>query len=108
MQTWFTIRPRCPSCSLRFERGQDDEHDHWLGAYTLNFIVTEAIFGVALLVALLLTWPEPPWRTILYGGAALMIVTPIVFYPFSKTIWLAIDLSFRPPERDDFAATDDA
>mgnify|MGYP006949819065 CR=1 FL=1 len=52
MQTWFTIRPRCPSCSLRFERGQDDEHDHWLGAYTLNFIVTEVIFGIALLIAL--------------------------------------------------------
>lgn len=108
MQTWFTIRPRCPACGLRFERGGDDEHDYWFGAYTLNFIVTEVIFGIALLVVLLLTWPEPPWRLILYAGAALMIVTPIVFYPFSKTIWLAIDLVFRPPEPDDFATAEDA
>jgi hypothetical protein len=32
-----------------------------------------------------------------------MIVTPIVFYPFSKALWLADDLSFRPPTAADFA-----
>ena len=47
-------------------------------------------------------WPEPPWDFLLYGGMALMIVAPVVFYPFSKTIFLAFDLIFRPappPER---------
>jgi hypothetical protein len=29
------------------------------------------------------------------------IVFPIVFYPFSKTIWTAIDLRMRPPEGDE-------
>jgi len=31
-----------------------------------------------------------------------MIVTPIVFYPFSKALWLAGDLIFRPPKAADF------
>ena len=106
MHSWFTVHTRCPDCGLRFQRGRDEGHDYWLGAYTLNFILTEMVFALVLLVVLLLTWPEPPWRAILYGGAALMIVTPIVLYPWSKTTWLAIDLVFRPIEREDFVADD--
>jgi len=32
-----------------------------------------------------------------------MILTPIVFYPFAKALWLTADLVFRPPGPDDFA-----
>jgi uncharacterized protein (DUF983 family) len=103
MASWFTVNERCSACGLRFERGRDEEHDYWLGAYTLNFIVTEVVFGIGLLVVLLLTWPDPPWRLLLWGGGVLMIVTPIVFYPVSKALWLAIDLVARPPQPEDFA-----
>ena len=91
-----------PACGLRCERGADDEHDYWLGAYTLNFLVTEIVFGVALLLALLVTRPDPPWTWILVGGANLMVVLPLSFYPLSKTLWLAIDLAFRPTQPEDF------
>jgi len=67
-----------PACGLRYER--DEENEYWLGAYTLNFIVTEVLFAAGLLVVLVLTWPGPPWTAILWGGAAQMILTPIVFY----------------------------
>ena len=43
------------------------------------------------------------WTLILYVGALLMIVTPIVFYPFAKALWLAIDLVFRPAQPEAFA-----
>ena len=105
MASWFRIRERCPACGLRYER--DEENEYWLGAYTLNFIVTEVLFAAGLLVVLVLTWPGPPWTAILWGGAAQMILTPIVFYPFSKTLWLAIDLMFRPPTPEDFASSSD-
>jgi hypothetical protein len=29
------------------------------------------------------------------------IVVPIAFYPFSKTLWSAVDLAMRPLEPDD-------
>jgi hypothetical protein len=32
-----------------------------------------------------------------------MVLMPIAFYPFSKALWLAIDLIVRPPQPDDFA-----
>ena len=104
LATWFRVRPRCESCGLHFERGDDEEHDYWLGAYTLNFLVTETVFGVALLLVLLATWPTPPWTPILAGGAALMVAIPIAFYPVSKALWLAIDLVFRPAQPEDFAS----
>ena len=96
--------PRCAACGLRFERGHDEEHDYWLGAYTLNFLVTETVFGVGVLLALLATWPDPPWTLLLVGGGVLMVLVPIVFYPVSKVLWLALDLVFRPAQPDDFAA----
>jgi len=105
MASWFQIRAGCPACGLRLER--DEESEYWLGAYTLNFIVTEVLFAAGLLGVLVLTWPEPPWTAILWGGAAQMILTPIVFYPFAKALWLAIDLMFRPPTPEDFASSSD-
>jgi hypothetical protein len=44
----------------------------------------------------LVTWPSPPWRLLQYGGIILMILAPVLFFPFSKTLFLAFDLLFRP------------
>jgi hypothetical protein len=45
----------------------------------------------------LATWPSPPWALLQYGGIALMVVVPFVLFPFTKTLFLAFDLIFRPP-----------
>ena len=47
-----------------------------------------------------------PWPLLTWLGAAQMIVTPIVFYPFSKVLWLAGDLVFRPAGPSDFEIRD--
>jgi len=100
MRSWFTLREACAACGLRFER--DEEGEYWLGAYTLNFIVTELVFALLLAVTLVTTWPNPPWTAIIWMGVIQMCATPIVFYPFAKALWLAIDLIFRPVGSDDF------
>lgn len=51
---------------------------------------------VALVCVLLATWPHPPWNLLLYGGAALAVVSPFAFYPFSKLVWLALDQFIQP------------
>jgi uncharacterized protein (DUF983 family) len=99
MRSWFRIGGACPECGLRFERGESD--DDWLGAYLLNFIVTEVLFAALLGAVLVATWSDPPWRAILWLGAVQMIVTPIAFYPFAKALWLALDLCVRPVRPDD-------
>jgi hypothetical protein len=78
------------------------EQEDWLGAFTLNFIVTEVIFAAWLAIVVVATWPEPPWTAIIWIGVIQMCVTPILFYPFSKAVWLAVDLVFRPAGSEDF------
>jgi hypothetical protein len=68
-----------------------------------NIIAAELLFGGILVGVLWLTWPDPPWDMLQYGGAALMVVAPFLFFPFSKTLFLAFDLAFRPPTRDEMA-----
>jgi hypothetical protein len=37
----------------------------------------------------------------LWGGIPLMLITPIAFFPLSRTLWIALDLVFRPAEPHD-------
>jgi hypothetical protein len=90
------MRERCPVCGIRVARG---EEGYQVGA---NMIAAELIFAAIFLAVLVYTWPDPPWSPLLYGGIALMVVLPAVFYPFSKTLFLAFDLVFRPPTAVDF------
>lgn len=98
-ESYFKLKERCPKCGILLERG---EGDYFLGAYVLNLIGVEVILAAVFLVVMIATWPNPPWNGLQYGGAALAVVIPILSYPFTKTIWLAFDLIFRPPKREDF------
>jgi uncharacterized protein (DUF983 family) len=92
-RSWLAIQPQCPTCGLRTERG---EAGYVVGAYMFNFMAAELIWAAAVVSIVIVTWPAPPWDLLLYGGGALMIVLPFLCYPFSKTLFLAFDLVFRP------------
>ena len=77
----------------RLDRG---EPGYQVGAYMFNLIAAELVFVAAMVGIVLATWPEPPWELLTWGGAALMVLLPVVFYPFAKTLFLAFDLVFRP------------
>jgi len=38
---------------------------------------------------------------VLVAGVIISVVLPVLFFPFSRTIWMAIDLAMRPVPRDD-------
>jgi uncharacterized protein (DUF983 family) len=97
---WLRMRARCPSCRLRLERG---EQGYQVGSYMFNIVAAELVWAAIFLGILAATWPSPPWDALLYGGVALMVVAPFVFFPFSKTLFLAFDLTFRPPNPEDFS-----
>jgi uncharacterized protein (DUF983 family) len=92
--TWFRMTSRCPRCGLALER----EEGYRVGAYMFNIAMAELVFVVILLVVLKLTWPSPPWEWLTYGSAAAMIVLPVVFYPYSQTLFIGFDLLFHPAE----------
>jgi uncharacterized protein (DUF983 family) len=91
------MREACPQCGLRVERG---EADSFLGSMSLNMMVSEFGFAAVLGLAVWATWPNVPWRAIQIAGLAGAVLAPIAFFPYSKTLWLAIDLQFRPERQD--------
>jgi uncharacterized protein (DUF983 family) len=99
-QSWFRMRTYCPVCGLPLERG---EHGYQVGSYMFNIVASELIFALVFLAVLLWTWPSPPWKLLQYGGIALMLLAPLLFYPFSKTVFLAFDLLFRPATPDELS-----
>ncbi len=84
---FFSLVPRCPGCGLRFER----EEGYWVGAMIVNIAVTELAFGVVLVAGIALWWPDVPWVTLTVTAVVVNAVVPILFYPSSKTIWMAMD-----------------
>jgi uncharacterized protein (DUF983 family) len=85
---YFTLVPRCPGCGLRFER----EEGYWVGAMIVNIAVAELAFGVILVGGILLWWPNVPWGVLTIVGVAVNAIVPVLFYPWSKTIWMAVDV----------------
>jgi len=95
---WFKMKERCPRCDYKFER----EEGFFLGAYTVNLAVSEALLlllAIGPLIFLLGTNRDVNIWPIVVIGLTAAILAPLVFYPFSRTIWSAIDLVLRPPDR---------
>ena len=92
---WFRMRERCPRCGYLFER----EEGFFLGAYVINLAITQGlllVLAIVPLIVLLNSRPDQSLVPIVAGGLAAALAGPLAFYPFSKTIWTAIDLILRP------------
>jgi uncharacterized protein (DUF983 family) len=89
---WFTLRDRCPSCRLEFAH----EEGYWVGALIMNTAFAIAAFAATFALGLILTWPDVPWAWLTVICVAVNIVVPIVSYPYSKTIWMAVDGVMNP------------
>jgi uncharacterized protein (DUF983 family) len=93
---YFALRERCPRCGIRFER----EEGYFLGAYALNLIVAEFL-GLGLAILLIFKTDlrnlQLLWQEVI--AVALAIAFPVALFPFSRTVWIAMDLIFHPPVR---------
>jgi uncharacterized protein (DUF983 family) len=86
----FTMQPQCPSCQLKFER----EQGYFLGAIYINYAATvlcmlTGFFLLDYFVQLSLTY-----QIIIWCGFG--IVFPMLFYRYSKSLWLSLDYIFNP------------
>ena len=91
---YFGLRERCPRCGVRFER----EEGYFLGAYALNLIVAEFLgLGLALLLIFKTDARYLPLISQEIIAVALAIAFPVALYPFSRTVWIAMDIIFHPP-----------
>lgn len=87
---WFTMVPDCPRCGLHFER----EQGYWTGALAFNMILVGGVFAVVFVAMLVATMPDIPVVAMLAVLVPIVVIGPIVAYPFSKTVWVAVDRAF--------------
>ena len=73
-----------------------------MGSYTINLMLTEAALVAVFLGGMWLTWPDPPWQGLVYGDLVVAALVPVLCFPYSKTLFIAVDLTFRPREPEDY------
>jgi uncharacterized protein (DUF983 family) len=108
-RSWLHLVERCPNCDLRFER----EQGGFLGAMTINFLVSVVLWVVMFVVVLVFTVPDVPVDPLLIASVVILVALPLWFYPRSKTLWAAMeflvarsDPGYRSPVRRDPRAKD--
>ncbi len=98
---YFHMVADCPRCGLHFER----EQGYWAGALAINIIATGGLFAIVFVALLVVTIPDVPVAPLLAVLVPIAVLGPIVYYPFSKTVWVAVDRAFLqrmdPNERFD-------
>ncbi len=99
LKNWFALRTRCTRCGIRLERGETE--DYYLGGMFFNIALAEVVFALVLLIALVWTWPKVAWAGLEYSLITAMVAAPIVLYPVSRLMWLALDLLLRPPDAEE-------
>jgi hypothetical protein len=83
----------CPRCGLVMQRGEDG---YTLGALWFNLLMAEGFSTIVFLTTVIRTWPHPPWDVLQWVGPLEALVMPFLFWPFSRTLFLAFDLCIRP------------
>lgn len=92
LKHWFKLQDRCGHCHIQLERG---EHDYFMGSLLLNYSLTGLILVVTIF-AFVLSRSEIPWTLLQWGAPAAVVILPAILFPFTKLLWLAADLIFRP------------
>ena len=86
-RSWFRVQDRCPRCGLRLER----EEGGFLGAMVLSYIVTAGAWLALLVGWLIVDLPELHVAALTIASIAVAGLVPLLFWPFSKTIWASVD-----------------
>lgn len=99
---WLRMVETCPGCAYRFER----EEGFFLGALVMNIIITQGAIIAVISIGFALTLPDAPVTALAIGGGVLAAVTPVISYPFTKTLWTAVDLIMRKTMGESYATAD--
>jgi uncharacterized protein (DUF983 family) len=86
-ERWFEIRERCPRCGLPLER----EEGGFLGAMVLSYAASAAVLVALIVVWLIVDLPDLHVGALTAAAIAVAAIVPLAFWPFSKTLWAAVD-----------------
>ena len=96
-KSYGQMNETCPDCGLRFER----EEGYWVGAMIVAIAIPIGLLLLVFVLPMIITWPDVPWMKLLIVAFVVLGLSPIVFYPHSKTIWMWLDLKFNPARAEE-------
>jgi uncharacterized protein (DUF983 family) len=99
IRRWLGKYERCRTCGIRWRREEGFE----LGAVTINTILTFIVLTIAMTIGFVSTSPDIPVLPMVLALVGIAVLMPIIIYPFTFTIWLAIDLATHRPEQAELA-----
>ncbi len=85
---WIKPPDPCPDCGLSFDR----DNDATVGWIIVNLGITEILFVLFGLTALVVTWPHVPWTGLTIAAVVVKATLPFLLVPFSRTLWAAIEV----------------
>src|SRR5262245_31002359 len=91
MTSWLKPAKKCPTCG--FEPTRYDE-GLVMGAYAFNLVLAEFVAMGAVIGFVIVNWPEPNWTVAMIVGLTLAVLLPLLFYPFSRTLFTGLLLVF--------------
>ena len=74
-----------------------------LGATSINVILTLGSILTTVLVGFILTMPDVAVLPIMFIALGMGVSMPLLAYPYTQTLWMAVDLLMRAPEDDELA-----
>jgi uncharacterized protein (DUF983 family) len=91
-RNFINMAPACTVCGFVYER----EQGYFIGAMYINYGVTVlAIMAGWIILELVVKVPSD---LLVWLLGIIAIGIPICFYPYSKALWMALDLSVDPPK----------
>ena len=100
LRGWFRRHPNCQHCGMSVQRGADGFE---LGAATVNVMLTLGALILAGGVSIVNSYPEVAVGQLIAVLSVVAVVLPIVLYPFSYTLWFAVELLMDPPSPEAIA-----
>lgn len=91
------MNKQCPHCHFTFER----EEGYFTSSMAINLVISELL--VTAFALPLAANPSVPILPVLLIGAPLALLLPVLFFPHSRSLWLAIDHYLHPLHRDELS-----
>ena len=98
--SWFKQGDRCVGCGVKRTRDTDG---HELGSMTIASVLNIVLIMAAIGIAVAITAPDVPVLTLYIVLASAALVFPVLTWPITHTLWMAIDLIVRPAGVDEVA-----
>ncbi len=71
----------------------DGSPGHWVGSVGMNTILCVISLLLTIVISTLLLWPDLEVIPMLLPALIVGLISPVLLYPVSQTLWTALDFS---------------